>query len=100
MERRTGQENRNTAVRLAFLAAALLVVAALSLLLGSTRLSPVQVVRAALAGDWGNTERRMGREVRRPRTRGGPPRPPPGGCCGGGRPLTRPAWALPGGIWC
>ena len=71
MERRTGQENRNTAVRLAFLAAALLLAAALSLLLGSTRLSPVQVVRAVLARDWGNTDLRIFLYVRLPRTLGG-----------------------------
>lgn len=71
MERRIKQDNRNIPVRLAGLAAVLLVLVALSLLLGSTRLSPVQVVRAALAQDWEDTSLRIFLYVRLPRTLGG-----------------------------
>ena len=71
MRRQTGQENRSMAARLAFLAALLLLLAVLSLLLGSIRISPVQVIRAMMAGDRGNTDLRIFLYSRLPRTLGG-----------------------------
>ena len=71
MERGTRVGGRGTAVRLAGLAVLLLVLAALSLMMGSTRLSLVQVLRAALDGDWEDTALRIFLYVRLPRTLGG-----------------------------
>ena len=71
MRRQTGQENRSMAARLAFFAALLLLLAVLSLLLGSIRISPVQVIRAMMAGDRGNTDLRIFLYSRLPRTLGG-----------------------------